>query len=200
MSPFVLNCSSHPRSCDKGLPKDRIIHNSWRNTIPDNHLTPTFYKLMLGRCPHQHSLSVAKTWAFCIGFTYCNEINRSVCMTSNWQQVPFYRWSRFYKQLKSLFVSIVMNPRISVCTSKKRFLWGPHDVGSDSLRTETVLSIQVVGFPMFYYELQIKRELKGTHLCGCRFNDSNVGVHDYMWNSTLHSSYWNLFQQKTHSG
>ncbi len=106
----------------------------------------------------------------------------------------------FLQTTWSLFVSIVMSARISVCPSKKRFLWGTHDVGSDSLRTETVLSIQVVGFPMFYYELQIKRELKGTHLCGCRFNDSNVGVHDYMWNSTLNSSYWNLFQQKTHSG
>jgi hypothetical protein len=38
-------------------------------------------------------------------------------------------------------------PRISACTSKKRFLWGPHDVGSDSLHGVTVLSLPVA-FPM----------------------------------------------------
>ncbi len=40
----------------------RKINKSWRKTIPDNHLVPTFYKLSLGRCPHQYSLPVAETW------------------------------------------------------------------------------------------------------------------------------------------
>jgi len=31
-------CLSHARSCDKGLPKERIINKSWRKTIPDNRL------------------------------------------------------------------------------------------------------------------------------------------------------------------
>ena len=67
------HCLDHVRSYDKTLPKERIIHNSWRNTIPDKCLTPTFYKLSLGRCPDQHSLSVAKTWVFFIGITYYNQ-------------------------------------------------------------------------------------------------------------------------------
>ena len=37
------HCLAHARSYDKGLPKERIIHNSWRNIIPDNRydLQPT---------------------------------------------------------------------------------------------------------------------------------------------------------------
>ena len=42
---------------------------AWRvETIPDNHLAPTFYKISLGPCSHQNSLSVAdETWALSIG-------------------------------------------------------------------------------------------------------------------------------------
>ncbi len=67
-------CLAHARSCDKGLLKERIINKSWRKiitsrgeTIPDNRLAPTFYKLSLGRCSHQKSLSVTETWALSIG-------------------------------------------------------------------------------------------------------------------------------------
>ena len=31
-------CLAHARSCDKGLPKERIIDKSWRKTIPDTRL------------------------------------------------------------------------------------------------------------------------------------------------------------------
>ena len=57
-------CLTHVRSYDKGLPKERIIHNRWRNTIPDKGLTPTFYKFSFGRCPHQHSLTVPRHGRF----------------------------------------------------------------------------------------------------------------------------------------
>ncbi len=77
--------------------------NPWRKTIPDNHLVPTFYKLNLGGCPRQHIMSVTETWALSIGIVSCNEIHRSVCTTSNQQQVPFCRYIHFYKQ--SIFVS-----------------------------------------------------------------------------------------------
>jgi hypothetical protein len=46
-----------------------------------------------------------------------------------------------------VFLSLTMCTRISVYTSKKRFLWGPRDVGSDSLHGTTVLSLPVA-FPM----------------------------------------------------
>ena len=105
------HCLAHARSYDKGLPKERIIHNSWRNTIPDKCLTPTFYKLSLGRCrvvwfiviqkflwskllgyttyyAHQDSLTVAETWAFCIGITCCNEIHRSVGIPTSGYVLP----------------------------------------------------------------------------------------------------------------
>ncbi len=36
-----------------------LIIVSRGETIPDNRLTPTFYKLTLGRCSHQNSLPVA---------------------------------------------------------------------------------------------------------------------------------------------
>ncbi len=108
---------SHARSCDKGLPKERIINKSWRKTIPDNRLAPTFYKLSLGRCPYQHSLSVAETWAFSIGITCFIDMHRSVCTTSNRNQVAFCRCIRFWKQS---FLS--RHARMSVCTSRKRFL------------------------------------------------------------------------------
>ncbi len=91
-----------------------LIIASWGETIPDNHLTPTFYKLSLGRCSHQNSLSVAETWALSIGITWCINIHRSVCTTSNWHQVAFCRCIRFCKQ--SLSVSHHVT-RISACTS-----------------------------------------------------------------------------------
>ncbi len=62
--------------------------------------------------------------------------------------------------------------RISARTSRKRFLWGPHDVGSDSLHVATVLSLPIVVVPML-----------GS-----------------MWHSTLKGSYRNLFPQKSHWG
>ena len=96
-------CLSHARSCDKGLPKERIINKSWRKTIPDNRLAPTFYKLSLGRCLHQHRLPVSETWALSIGITSCSEIQRSVCTTSNRNQLAFCRCCRFLKQ--SVFVA-----------------------------------------------------------------------------------------------
>ncbi len=74
-----------------------------RKTIPDNRLAPTFYKLSLGRCPHQHSLSVTVTWAISIGITCCIDIHRSVWTTSNRNQVAFCRCIHFYKQ--SFFVT-----------------------------------------------------------------------------------------------
>ena len=46
----VHGWSTHPRGCDKGLPKEWIINNRWRNTIPDNHLALTFYKLSVCGC------------------------------------------------------------------------------------------------------------------------------------------------------
>ena len=46
-----------------------------------------------------------------------------------------------------VFLSLVMCARIDVCTSKKRFQWGPHDVCSDYLHGVTVLSLSVA-FPM----------------------------------------------------
>jgi hypothetical protein len=77
-----------------------------------------------GGCPHHHSLSVAETWSFSIGITCCYEIQRSVCTTSNRHQISICRCKHFLKE--SVFVSRHM--WISVCTSKKRFLWGPHDL------------------------------------------------------------------------
>ncbi len=77
------DCLAHARSCDKGLSKEWIINKSWRKTIPDNRLAPTFYKLRLGGCPHENSLSVVETWALSIGITSCNEIHRSVGTTSD---------------------------------------------------------------------------------------------------------------------
>ncbi len=54
-------CLTHARSYDKDLPKDRIIHNNWRNIIPDKLLTPTFYKpvsssTQSGRCHDMDTL------------------------------------------------------------------------------------------------------------------------------------------------
>jgi hypothetical protein len=74
----------------KKLLKERIINKSWRKiidsrgeTIPDNRLAPTFYKLSLGRCSHQKRLPVAETWALSIGITCCVDIHRRVCTTAN---------------------------------------------------------------------------------------------------------------------
>lgn len=110
-------CLSHARSCDKGLPKERIINKNWRKTIPDNRLAPTFYKLSLGRCPHQHSLPVAETWALSIGITCCIDMHRSVCTTSNRHQSVYTTSNRH-----QVFLSLTMCARISACTSRKRFL------------------------------------------------------------------------------
>jgi hypothetical protein len=60
-----------------------LIIASRGETIPDNLLAPTFYKLSLGRCSHQNSRPVAETWAISISITCCIDIHRSVCTTSN---------------------------------------------------------------------------------------------------------------------
>ncbi len=86
----------------------------------DNHLAPTFYKLSLGRCPHQDSLSVAKTWAISIGITCFIDMYRSVCTTSNRNQVAFFRCIHFCKQ--SFFVDGHARGADFACTSRKRFL------------------------------------------------------------------------------
>ncbi len=69
--------------------------------------------------------------------------------------------------VSKVFLSLTIRSRISVCTSKQRFLWGPRDVGSDSLHTVTVLSLHVVTFPMLgsmwhstlYVKILVRRSL-----------------------------------------
>ncbi len=97
------------KQCGVGFGRNTIatqIVSSWlqHKIIPDHRLVPTFYKLSVGGCPHQHSLTVTETWTLYIDITCCNEIHRSVCTTSNQQQVPFCRWCLFWKKI--LFVSL----------------------------------------------------------------------------------------------
>ncbi len=82
------------------------------------------------------------------------------------------RFADAFASSSKVFLSLVMCSTDSVYTSRKRFLWGPHDVGSDSLDDATVLSLPIVVFPML-----------GS-----------------MCHSTLNDSYRNLFPQKTHWG
>ncbi len=134
----VHDCLVHVREVvTRSLRKSGSSTRVGTKTIPDNGLAPTFYKLRLGRCPHQHSLPVAETWALSIGITSCNEIKRR-------HQIEFADTDSSWNKV---FLSLAMYARISACTFNKRFLWGPHDVGSDSLHGTTVLSLPV-DFPM----------------------------------------------------
>jgi hypothetical protein len=58
------------------------------------------------------------------------------------------RFADAFASASKVFLSLTIRDRISAYTSRKRFLWGPHDVGSDSLHSTTVLSLPVVTFPM----------------------------------------------------
>ena len=57
-----------------------------------------------------------------------------------------------------VFLSHSLRSRISTCTSKKWFLWGPQDVDCDSVLAETVLSFPVgfsnLGFHVTFYIVQ----------------------------------------------
>ena len=65
---------------------------------PPNCLTPTSYEDNLRGCPDQIRLSVPEKWTLSTDITYCKKIHRSVCMTSNRQQVPFCRCILFWQQ------------------------------------------------------------------------------------------------------
>jgi len=82
--------------------------NPWTKTIPDNHIVPTFYKrsqTQLGWVSSSGQSARTGTWALFIGIpSWNNEIHRSVCTTSNQQQVPFCRCCLFWKKI--LFVSL----------------------------------------------------------------------------------------------
>jgi hypothetical protein len=58
------------------------------------------------------------------------------------------RFADAFASASKVFLSLTMCVRISAYTSRKRFLSGPHDVGSDSLHVATVLSLPIVAFPM----------------------------------------------------
>ncbi len=89
-----------------------------------------------------------------ISITFCNEIQRSVCTTSTETDINL-RFTDASSSWSNVFLSIDMYARISGYTFKKRFLWGPHDVGSDSLHGVTVLSFSSwfsnVGIHMTFY-------------------------------------------------
>jgi hypothetical protein len=98
----------------EGLLKERIINKNWRKiiasrgeTIPDNRLTPTFYKLSLGRCSHQKSLSVAETWALSIDITCCIDIHRMSIQPSTDIRL---RFADAFASANKVCLSLVMCP------------------------------------------------------------------------------------------
>jgi hypothetical protein len=133
----IHGCLDHTRSCDKNLPKEWIVNKRWRKTIPDNHLDPTLYKLNLGGCPHENSLSVTETWVFFIEITSSNEIHRSVDTTF------------LYSEDHVILVVILSTVRQSFPSQCLFQCWDPYTIHFAVINTLRVILLSCRDTPSF---------------------------------------------------
>jgi hypothetical protein len=106
-----------------------LIITSRDETIPDNHLAPTFY--------------TNSSWSTSTGVSAQPPTDIRLCFDDEFVSVI------------KVCLSLVVCSRIFAYSSKKRFLWGPHDVGCDSFHGVTVLFLASwfsnVGIHMTFY-------------------------------------------------
>ncbi len=114
-------------------------------TVLDNRLTPTFFELSLTRWLRQHSLSLEETLRF---ESTLPSPHRSTTLSACPPTNIRFRFFDSSACVCKVFLSHSILTCMTVCTSKKRVLFGAHDVPCDFAHSVTSLSLSVVVFVM----------------------------------------------------
>ncbi len=149
--------------CDEGLPKERIINKRRTQTVLDNRLTPIFFELNLARWLRQYTMIVCPLSRHCRFVSALPSPHRSTVLstchpTNIRRQVPFFRCILFSDCKQGLLITLHLG-RITVCTAKKRVLFGSRDVASENrVDTKSTSAKRVTqAYPSFQAD-----ELAGT--------------------------------------